>query len=215
MGPRAGHHRGPGGGRIEGVRGRVSGFRANASLRPPVTASQLSSVLSDVAPTNCKHRQKSAQSRTSIPAEWRKNPPARMSHSRHLCRSIVFANTPETVCFLPLVCEFFLAAIRANMQSHPLYLTPAPFPATPRIALFRAITGTCAPILTDHRPSAGRGACPQRAEYLAPICPTSPPGTKPPGNLDQIDTGATLSLRSRGLPPPRWRFSARFGRGAR
>ena len=27
-----------------------------------------------------------------------------------------------------------------------------------------------------------RRACPQRAEYLAPICPTSPPGTKPPGN---------------------------------
>ena len=105
-----------------------------------------------------------------------------MSYSRHSCRSKVFANTPEAVCFLPLVCGCFLAAIRANMQSHPLYLIPALFPAAPRIALFQAITGTCAPILTDSSPGAGRGACPQRAEYLAPICPTSPPGTKPPGN---------------------------------
>ena len=126
------------------MRGTICEFRANASLRPPVKASQALRVRPAAAPSSCKCRQKDARSQREFDAEYPTSPPARMSHPRHSCRSRVFANTHETVCFLPLVCGLFLAAIRANMQSHPLYLTPAPFPAALLIALFRASTSTYA-----------------------------------------------------------------------
>ena len=109
---RAGHHRGPGRGRIEGMRGAILEFRANASLRWPVTAPQALCALPVTAPTICKRKQKGTQSRRESDAKQQKSPPAEMSYSRHLCRLRIFDNTPEAVCFLPLVCGSFLAARR-------------------------------------------------------------------------------------------------------
>lgn len=121
--------------------------------------------------------------------KWQKGSLAKMSHSRHSCRSRVFANTHETVCFLPLVCGSFLAAIRANMQSHPLYLNSSPSLTIRRIALFSSVYRHLC--VGSHRlpPSADRDMCVPTEPGISPICPARMP------------TSHRTSRRTR----PRWR----------